>query len=74
MKNILLVSTFIIAILNNCLSDPLPSPKEYCGFSIGDDYHLVNYRQTQSSLKNYLKFPTESDTLTSAKQRKVGIK
>jgi len=51
MKNILLVSTFIIAILNNCLSDPLPSPKEYFGFSIGDDYHLVNYRQTQSYFK-----------------------
>ncbi|RYY99735.1 MAG: hypothetical protein EOO11_04020, partial [Chitinophagaceae bacterium] len=29
-------------------AQPLPSPKEHFGFSIGDDYQLASYTQTEA--------------------------
>jgi len=51
MKKIIVFLILTIATLNIGLSDTLPSPKDFFGFNVGDDYNLVNYTQTQAYFK-----------------------
>ena len=37
--------------LSTALAQTIPSPKEHFGFTIGDDYHLANYTQTEAYFK-----------------------
>ena len=37
--------------LRTAFGQSLPSPKEHFGFSIGDDYHLATYTQTEAYVK-----------------------
>jgi hypothetical protein len=45
--------------LTRAANAPLPTPKEHFGFTIGDDYHLATYTQTEAYFK----------TLTAASDR-----
>jgi hypothetical protein len=40
-----------VILLSVASAQSLPSPKEYFGFNIGDDYQLANYTQTESYFK-----------------------
>jgi hypothetical protein len=43
--SIILLNTFV------CFCQPVPTPQEHFGFTIGDDYQLANYTQTEAYLK-----------------------
>jgi len=54
MKNIKVATLFILLILFSCFSlfgQSIPSPKEHFGFSIGDDYSLPNFTETEAYFK-----------------------
>ncbi|GAB2594825.1 M14 family metallopeptidase [Spirosoma areae] len=38
----------LIVSLSTALAQPIPSPKEHFGFTIGDDYQLATYTQTEA--------------------------
>jgi hypothetical protein len=46
------VAVFLAAsFAANAATAPLPTPKEHFGFTIGDDYHLATYTQTEAYFK-----------------------
>jgi hypothetical protein len=50
-KKILLIFCFASIILASSSAQVVPSPKEHFGFSIGDNYRLANYTQTEAYFK-----------------------
>jgi len=42
---------FLIPGLTHAQTQPIPSPKEHFGFSIGDNYQLANFTQTEAYFK-----------------------
>jgi hypothetical protein len=52
MQKILWLIFFLLSLTaSDAQIRPIPSPKEYFGFNIGDDYRLVNYNQTEAYFK-----------------------
>jgi len=51
MKKIILLISLTLSYLQVSYAEILPSPKDYFGFNIGDDYNLVNYTKTESYFK-----------------------
>ncbi|OZI06528.1 peptidase [Siphonobacter sp. BAB-5385] len=49
-RKFLLGSAFLLAV-TLAQAQTIPSPKEHFGFTIGDDYHLSNYTQTEAYFK-----------------------
>jgi hypothetical protein len=47
----LAAATFLLATASAQSPNPIPSPKEFFGFNIGDNYRLANYTQTEAYLK-----------------------
>lgn len=41
----------LLTSLSKGIAQKIPSPKEHFGFTIGDDYHLANYTQTEAYFK-----------------------
>ncbi len=57
----LAIFLFVVAALQLPVLAQVTSPKEEFGFNVGDDYHLVNYKQL---LAYWKKLATESDRMT----------
>ena len=51
MRKLLFICLFIVMCFVHSLAQSIPSPKEHFGFSIGDNYHLATYTQTESYFK-----------------------
>ena len=54
LKNIILelvVALLVVFNVSTSLAQNIPSPKEYFGFDIGDDYTLATYTQTEAYFK-----------------------
>jgi len=51
-------TVFCLAILTTGLSaQTIPTPKEFFGFNIGDDYQLANFTQTEAYIKKLAESP-----------------
>ena len=50
-KRLLLLAGIICLFSGKIFSQHIPTPKEHFGFSIGDDYQLANYTQTEAYFK-----------------------
>src|SRR5258708_10752463 len=46
--SLLISILFFITSLTHAQAQPIPSPKEHFGFSIGDNYQLANFTQTEA--------------------------
>lgn len=46
-----ILMAFILAGMHAAIAQHIPSPKEHFGFTIGDDYQLANYTQTEAYFK-----------------------
>ena len=51
MRKLLFICLFIVLSFVNSKAQSIPSPKDHFGFSIGDNYHLATYTQTESYFK-----------------------
>ena len=58
MRRLLLGLLLIVCSQLNLTAQAITSPKEHFGFSIGDNYHLATFTQTEAYLK---KLATESN-------------
>ena len=58
MRRLLFGLMLIICSQLNVFAQGITSPKEHFGFSIGDNYHLATFTQTEAYLK---KLATESN-------------
>ena len=58
MRRLLLGFLIIVCSQFNLNAQAITSPKEHFGFSIGDNYHLATFTQTEAYLK---KLATESN-------------
>src|SRR5471030_2655892 len=57
MKKLYIAVLFLIIGPRVLVAQGIPSPKEYFGFNIGDDYHLANYTQTEAYFKRLAASP-----------------
>jgi hypothetical protein len=57
MKNLYIAVLFLIISPAALVAQDVPSPKEFFGFNIGDDYHLANYTQTEAYFKKLAASP-----------------
>jgi len=51
MRKIIILFSFIICTHIYAQSQNVPTPKSHFGFSIGDNYHLATFTQTEAYLK-----------------------
>jgi hypothetical protein len=51
MRKLLFMGLFIVIGFVTTKAQSIPTPKEHFGFSIGDNYHLTTYTQTESYFK-----------------------
>jgi len=51
MRKIIILICLIVSTQLFVQAQNVPTPKSHFGFSIGDNYHLANYTQTEAYLK-----------------------
>lgn len=57
MKKFYITAFFWACIATGLMAQTVPSPKEFFGFNIGDDYQLVNFTQTEAYIKKLATSP-----------------
>jgi hypothetical protein len=57
MKKIHITILLLACFMTRLMAQTIPSPKEFFGFNIGDDYQLANFTQTEAYIKKLAASP-----------------